>query len=676
MKASKKAQERAAKLRELVARHAHLYYTLDAPEISDSAYDALYRELVDLEKKYPELGDKRSVTRRIIGEALPVLRKVRHMVPQWSFNDAFTEKEVRAFDERIRRAMLGLTKSQGLRKSVHPTYDLELKIDGLKIVFTYEKGRPVLAATRGDGIVGEDVTHNVRTIPTVPERLSRAVDVVAEGEVYLTRSGFAKLNALRQARGEPLFANPRNAAAGSIRQLDPHIAAKRPLGAFFYDVAQTSETLPATQSEELEYLKKLGLPVNPEHRHADSLDDVMAYWRKWQGLSREKLDYQLDGTVLKVEERALQKALGYTGKAPRFALAYKFPPEQVQTVLEGITLQVGRTGKLTPVAHLRPVAVAGSVVARATLHNEDFIAQKDIRIGDTVILQKAGDVIPEIVSVIKELRPKSAKKWSFPTHSPLCGGDGAIERVPGEAAHRCKQADSFDQQARRLIHFAGKSALDISGMGRETVKLLMEHKLISEFDDIFTLTKDELLALPSFEEAKAANLIRAIGSARTVPFDRLLIGLSIPHVGDENAYLLATRFGTLARLAAAGEGTLARIEGVGPIIGRSVAGWFTDADNRALLLRLGKHLKVQKVVAPSKGPLTGQTVVITGTLPTLSREEAEALVRGAGGKAAFSVSAKTSFVVAGDNPGSKFDKAKQLGVPVVMEAEFLKRLKA
>ena len=416
--------------------------------------------------------------------------------------------------------------------------------------------------------------------------------------------------------------------------------------------------------------------MNPEHRHADSLDDVMAYWRKWQGLSREKLDYQLDGTVLKVEERALQKALGYTGKAPRFALAYKFPPEQVQTVLEGITLQVGRTGKLTPVAHLRPVAVAGSVVARATLHNEDFIAQKDIRIGDTVILQKAGDVIPEIVSVIKELRPKSAKKWSFPTHSPLCGGDGAIERVPGEAAHRCKQADSFDQQARRLIHFAGKSALDISGMGRETVKLLMEHKLISEFDDIFTLTKDELLALPSFEEAKAANLIRAIGSARTVPFDRLLIGLSIPHVGDENAYLLATRFGTLARLAAAGEGTLARIEGVGPIIGRSVAGWFTDADNRALLLRLGKHLKVQKVVAPSKGPLTGQTVVITGTLPTLSREEAEALVRGAGGKAAFSVSAKTSFVVAGDNPGSKFDKAKQLGVPVVMEAEFLKRLKA
>ena len=676
MKASKKAQERAAKLRELVARHAHLYYTLDAPEISDSAYDALHRELVDLEKKYPELGDKRSVTRRIIGEALPVLRKVRHMVPQWSFNDAFTEKEVRAFDERIRRAMLGLTKSQGLRKSVHPTYDLELKIDGLKIVFTYEKGRLVLAATRGDGIVGEDVTHNVRTIPTVPERLSRAVDVVAEGEVYLTRSGFAKLNALRQARGEPLFANPRNAAAGSIRQLDPHIAAKRPLGAFFYDVAQTSETLPATQSEELEYLKKLGLPVNPEHRHADSLDDVMAYWRKWQGLSREKLDYQLDGTVLKVEERALQKALGYTGKAPRFALAYKFPPEQVQTVLEGITLQVGRTGKLTPVAHLRPVAVAGSVVARATLHNEDFIAQKDIRIGDTVILQKAGDVIPEIVSVIKELRPKSAKKWSFPTHSPLCGGDGAIERVPGEAAHRCKQADSFDQQARRLIHFAGKSALDISGMGRETVKLLMEHKLISEFDDIFTLTKDELLALPSFEEAKAANLIRAIGSARTVPFDRLLIGLSIPHVGDENAYLLATRFGTLARLAAAGEGTLARIEGVGPIIGRSVAGWFTDADNRALLLRLGKHLKVQKVVAPSKGPLTGQTVVITGTLPTLSREEAEALVRGAGGKAAFSVSAKTSFVVAGDNPGSKFDKAKQLGVPVVMEAEFLKRLKA
>ena len=673
MNAPKKVQERATKLRELLAHHAHLYYTLDTPELSDSAYDALHHELKELEERYPELVDEHSVTRRIIGEALPELSKVRHAVSQWSFNDAFTEEEARAFDARIRR----MTKAT-------PTYDLELKIDGLKIVFTYEKGKLVLAATRGDGVTGEDVTHNVRTISAVPEMLARPVDLIAEGEVYLTKSGFKKLNALRQAQGESEFANPRNAAAGSIRQLDPKIAAKRPLGAFLYDVARSSEPMPEMQSAELDYLKSLGLPVNPEHRHANSLDEVFAYWEKWKGspslrsgssTPREKLDYQLDGVVIKVEERALQESLGYTGKAPRFALAYKFPAEQVETVIEDITLHVGRTGKLTPVAHLRPVLVAGSVVARATLHNEDFIKGKDIRLGDTVILQKAGDVIPEVVSVVKELRRRSAKPWQFPTHSPLCAGDGTIERVPGEAAHRCKQAGSFEQQVRRLIHFAGKSALDIEGMGHETMRLLMEHKLVSEFDDIFTLTKDELLELPSFEKKKADNLIRAIRDAETVSFDRLLVGLSIAHVGEEVAYLLATHSGTLSQLKTASEDTLSRIESIGPIIGKSVAGWFKEASNRALLARLARHLKIQKVVAPSKGPLTGQTVVITGTLPTLSREAAEALVRKAGGKAATSVSAKTSFVVAGEEPGSKFAKAQSLGVPVISEAEFLKRLK-
>jgi len=339
-------------------------------------------------------------------------------------------------------------------------------------------------------------------------------------------------------------------------------------------------------------------------------------------------------------------------------------------------LQVGRTGKLTPVAHLRPVAVAGTVVARATLHNEDFISEKDIHIGDTVILQKAGDIIPEIISVIKELRPKRAKSWKFPTHSNLCGGDGSIERVPGEAAHRCKVAGSFEQQSRKLTHFAGKSALDIAGMGKETVRLLMENNLVADFDDFFELTKDELLALEGFEETKAAKLIKAVETATKVPLDRLLIGLGIPHVGEENAYLLATHFGTLKELRTASEDTLSHIEGIGPVIGKSVAEWFRNAGNKVLLVRLEKHLVIQKVVAPTKGPLTGQTVVVTGTLPTLSREEAEARVRKAGGKAAASVSAKTSFVVAGENPGSKYDKAKQLGISVVTEAEFLKKLRA
>ena len=660
MKVPEEARRRARQLREAITKYRTLQHEKDVSPISPEALDSLKYELAALEEQYPELVTPTSPTQVVAGAPLPFLKKVRHAVPQWSFNDAFTEEDIRAFDARVRKV-----------SGKAPTYDLELKIDGLKIILTYEKGMLVTAATRGDGIVGEDVTHNIRTIASVPKKLARPLDIVVEGEVYLTRSGLARLNAARKKQGEPEFANPRNAAAGSIRQLDPKIAAERPLEVFIYDIAQTSEPFIPMQTEELKHLAALGFPVNPEHRHADSLDEVFAFWKKWKGNAREKLDYQLDGIVLKVESHEQQETLGYTGKAPRFAIAYKFPPEQVETVVEDIVLQVGRTGKLTPVAHLRPVAVAGSVVARATLHNEDFIKEKDIRIGDTVILQKAGDVIPEVVSVIPELRPRGTKPWKFPTHSPLCGGDGAIERVPGEAAHRCKVAGSFEQQARKLIHFAGKHALDVSGMGRETVRLLMSHELISDFDDMFGLTKDELLTLEGFEETKAAKLIAAVKAATKVPLDRLLIGLGIPHVGEENAYLLATRFGTLTKLKAASEETLSHIEGVGPVIGKSVADWFRDAGNRALLVRLLKHVKVQKVIAPSKGPLTGQTIVVTGTLPTLSREEAEARVRRAGGKAASSVSAKTSFVLAGENPGSKFDKARQLGIRVLSEAEFL-----
>jgi DNA ligase (NAD+) len=663
MKAPKEVFERARQLQDTITKYRALQHEKDQSPISPDALDSLKYELASLEAAYPELVTPDSPTQVVAGAPVPFLKKVRHAVPQWSFNDAFTEADISAFDERVRK-MSGM----------EPTYDLELKIDGLKIVCTYKQGILMTAATRGDGVIGEDVTHNIRTIKSVPVRLPRSVDLIIEGEVYLTRSGFKKLNAEREKAGEPLFANPRNAAAGSIRQLDPAIAAARPLGVFFYDVAATSEAFPLTQSEELAYIAALGLPMNPEHRHAESLNDVFAYWEKWRGSARDKVDYQIDGIVLKVESHAAQDILGYTGKAPRFGIAYKFPPEQVQTIVEDITLQVGRTGKLTPVAHLRPVSVAGSTVARATLHNEDFIKEKDIRIGDTVILQKAGDVIPEIFAVLTELRPKNAKIWKFPTHSPLCGGDGLVERVPGEAAHRCKVAGSFEQQSRKLIHFAGKSALDIDGMGRETVKTLMEHDLISDFDDIFDLTKDELLELDGFEELKATNLMEGIAAARKVPLDRLLVGLSIPHVGEETAFLLAVHFGTLATLRAATEESLSGIEGIGPIIGKSVAAWFADTENQALLERLLKHLQIQKVAAPAKGPLSGQTVVITGTLPTLSREEAEALVRKNGGKAASSVSSKTSFVVAGENPGTKLEKAQSLNVPVLDEEGFLKKL--
>lgn len=665
MKAPAEIRERAEQLRKLLARHAHLYYTLDKPEISDSAYDGLHRELKELEERYPELRDESSVTERVIGEALPFLKKVRHEVPQWSFGDAFTIEEIRAFDERVRKGVGGTS-----------TYDLELKIDGLKIVFTYKKGKLITAATRGDGQVGEDVTHNILTIREVPTELSRPIDLIAEGEVYLTRSGFEKLNKERAEAGEPLFANPRNAAAGSIRQLDPAIAASRPLGAFLYDVAKTSEDLPATQSEELAYLKELGLPVNPEHRGSATLDDVSAYWEHWRGPARDKIDYQLDGIVLKLESRAGQELLGYTGKAPRFAIAYKFPAEQAKTVVEDIVLQIGRTGRLTPVAHLAPVRVAGSTVARATLHNEDFIREKDIRIGDTVILQKAGDVIPEVVSVITELRPKDARPWQFPTHSSLCGGDGSIERITGESAHRCKVQGSAEQQLRRLAHFAGKSALDINGLGKETVKLLVEQKLVSDFDDFFDLTEDELLTLPLFEKTKASNLINAIASARTVALDRLLIGLGIEHVGGETAFLLASRFGTLEKLRHASQDELASVSGIGPIIAESLVEWFENSDHQKLLDRLLGHVKITRVEKPSSGPLDGMTIVVTGTLPTLSREEAEAIIRKAGGKASGTVSRKTAFVLAGDNPGSKLEKATELGIPVLSESDFRARVRS
>jgi DNA ligase (NAD+) len=662
MHVPKAARERAAQLRGSITRIREAQNTRDLSLITPDAQDSLKYELAQLEEKFPELVTPDSPTQIIAGKPLPELTKVRHRAQQWSFNDAFTEADIRAFDERVRKL------------APKASYDLELKIDGLKVVFTYEKGKLVLAATRGDGVIGEDVTHNVRTIRSVPTMLARPIDCVVEGEVYLTKSGLKELNALRKTQGKSEFANPRNAAAGSLRQLDPGIAAERPLAAFIYDLAESSEPFPPTQSEELEYLRALGFPVNPEHTHADSLDDIWSYWKKWHGPARAKLDYQLDGIVLKVESRLDQERLGYTGKAPRYAIAYKFPPEQVQTILEDIGLQVGRTGVLTPVAHLRPVAVAGVMVSRATLHNEDFIKEKDIRIGDTVILQRAGDVIPEVVEVIKDLRPKGAKEWKFPTHSALCGGDGAIERVPGQAARRCATAGSFGQQSRKLIHFAGRSALDIEGMGKETVKLLLEQQLVSDFDDMFDLTKDELLELEGFEEKKASNLIEAIEKAKKVPLDRVLVGLSIPHIGDENARLLAERFTSLSRLRATTANELGKVGGIGPILAESVAAWFKDAGNRALLKRLEKHLKIQKIAAPKGGPLKGKTVVITGTLPTLSREDAEQKVRDAGGKAASSVSAKTSFVVAGESAGSKLARAESLGVEVIDEREFEKRL--
>lgn len=672
MKVSREIRERVKALQEAVTKYRTLQHEKDESLISPDALDSLKRELAELEAHFPELSTPDSPTKRVAGSVLAELTKVRHTVPQWSLNDAFEESDVRAFDERVRK---GLQKAGNTGKV---GYVCEVKIDGLHVVLTYEKGKLVRAATRGDGTIGEDVTHTVRTIEAIPETLVAPVDIVVEGEVYMSRSGFLKLNAERKKTGEQLFANPRNAAAGALRQLDPSVAARRPLGAFVYDInVLVGAPMPSTQSEELAYLKSIGLPVEGHATHVDALEEIFELWRTWQGAKRERQDYLIDGLVIKLEDRTQQETLGYTGKAPRFAIAFKFAAEQVTTVLEDIGLQVGRTGKLTPVAHLRPVSVAGTTVARATLHNEDFIREKDIRIGDTVILQKAGDIIPEVVEVVKELRPRGTKAWVFPAYSPLCGGDGKTERVPGEAAHRCAVRGSFAEQALRVAHFAGKKALDIDGLGKKTVELLMTHGLVESAADLFDLTVDQLMTLPGFKEKSAQNLVQSIAAAKKVPFDRLLVGLSIDHIGEETALLLARKFRHLMRLSQQGREDLMEVDGIGEIVANSVARWFHDPVNQRMIEQLSKHLSVETVEDPAKGgAFEGMTVVITGTLPTLSRDQAGAWVKKAGGTVSGMVSSKTTFLLAGEKAGSKLTKAQELGVEVIDEREFKKRLGA
>lgn len=664
----KEARERYEKLKAAVNRYRTLYHVYDKEEISPEALDALKAELVEIERKYPVLVSPDSPSQRVAGSPLPQFKKIRHAVAQWSFDDAFSQEDMREWDARVKRML------KDAYPDAQPTYTMELKIDGLKVVLTYERGLLKSAATRGDGAVGEDVTHNVRTIESVPLALSRPVDAVVEGEIWMSEHALAETNRQRKKSGEPLFANPRNAAAGAIRQLDPKIAASRKLDTFIYDIAQSSEPLPPTQREELEQLRGLGFKVNSHFELAGSIEEVFDYWETWRKKSKSQ-GYWVDGIVVKVNERRYQEALGYTGKAPRFAIAYKFPAEQVTTVVEGIALQIGRTGVLTPVAHLRPVSVAGTTVSRATLHNEDEIKRLDVRIGDTVILQKAGDVIPDIVRVLPELRPKGAKPYRWPTQVPECGGDGRIERVPGTAAWRCVAKNSFAVERRKLRHFASRGALNIEGLGPSTVDALLEKGLVQHFDDFFTLREGDVLELEGFAEISAKKLIASIDQAATsVPLSRLLTGLSIPQVGEETAILLAHNFKTIDDIAAAAEEELEAIEGIGPIVARGIREWFANAENKKLVGRLKKNLSIvsEKAASSARGKLAGKTFVLTGTLESMSREEAKEKLRKLGASVSGSVSKKTDYLVAGEEAGSKLDKAQELGVAVLTEAEFLK----
>ncbi len=660
-------QERHEKLKKTINHHRRLYHVYDKEEISQEALDSLKHEIAELEREYPALITPDSPTQRVAGAPLPAFKKVKHKVAQWSFNDAFTPEEMREWDARVKRFLGGKT----------PTYVCELKIDGLKIVFEYEKGLLKTAATRGNGVVGEDVTHNIRTIESVPLSLERPIDIIVEGEVWMSTKHLEKLNKEQQKLGKPLYANPRNVAAGSIRQLDPKMAAARKLDVFIYDVAQSSEGFRQTQEEEMEYLRELGFKINPHHKKVDTIEGAIEFWEKWKRKGRAQ-DYWIDGVVVKVNEKTYEDILGYTGKAPRFAIAFKFPAEQVTTVVEDIVFQVGRTGAITPVAHLSPVVVAGTTVSRATLHNEDEITRLDVRLGDTVILQKAGDVIPDIVKVLPEMRPKNSKLFKWPSKIPECGGDGAIERIPGQSAWRCVDKNSFSIQRRKFYQFVGKQALDIDGLGKKTVDQLLDEGLVTHFDDIFSLKEGDVLPLEGFADISAKKLIASIQNHRSVELSRLLVGLSLLHIGEEMAILLATHFKTIDDLAKAQEGDLDAIEGIGPIVAPAVVAWFKTSDNKALVSRLKKVLNITNPLFSTDRralPLTGKTFVLTGTLEAMSRDEAKKKIRQLGGDVSSSVSQKTNYVVAGENPGSKFDEAQKLGVTTLDEQAFLQLLK-
>jgi DNA ligase (NAD+) len=658
-------KEKYKRLQEQVLNHQELYHTKDSPEISDEAYDSLIRELTKLEEKYPKLKKVGTASERIGGKILKGFKKARHKVRQYSLDNVFSFEELQKWEEKILRIL----KKEKIK--VRPQYIVELKIDGLKIVLTYKRGKLKSAVTRGDGVVGEDVTENVKTIKSVPLRISENSEVVVSGEIWMPHSEFERVNKMRQKAGGSLFANPRNSTAGTIRQLDTSITASRALETFIYDL----EIEGLSQEEELKSLKKLGFKTNPHSKLVFDLESVEKIYKKWSK-AKEREDYGIDGLVIKVNQKSLQKVLGFTGKSPRFAVAYKFPAVESTTVIEDIVLQVGRTGTITPVAQLKPVFIDGSTVSRATLHNEDEIKRLDVRIGDTVILQKAGDIIPDIVRVLTEFRDGSQKPYKFPSKVSACGGDGAIERIPGQAAYRCVDKNSFEMIKRKFHYFVSKKAFNIDGLGPQIIDKFLELGLITNFDDIFTLEAGDVLPLEGFKEKSVKNLLESIEKAKKVTLSRFLISLSIDQVGEETAIDLANHFGTLQKIRKSMSSDLMRINGIGEVVGKSVYDWFQDKENSKLIDRLLKHIKISHLDAgrPSgkKLKLSSKTFVLTGTMKSMTRDEAKEKIRVAGGNVQSSVSNKTDYVIAGEKAGSKLAMAKKLGVKILSEKEFKK----
>ncbi len=658
------AKKRIGKLKKVINKHSYQYHVLDKPELSDAAWDSLKQELYKLEQKYPDLITSDSPNQRVSGKPLDKFKKVKHEKRMLSLQDVFSVDDFKDWEQRIQK----LVPNEKL------TYFAELKIDGFAISLIYENGIFVEGSTRGDGKVGEDVTQNLKTIESIPLKLElrkklsfKMKDrIEIRGEVYMDKKSFEKVNKERKKKNLPLYANPRNTAAGSIRQLDPKIAAARQLNFLAYDII--TDIGQKTHREEHQICRALGFRTGKD-KECKNIKEIIAF-RKEIEKEREKLPYQIDGIVVMVNDNQTFEKLGVVGKAPRGAVAFKFAPMEVATVVENIKVQVGRTGALTPVAVLKPVLIGGTTVTRATLHNEGEIKRLDVRIGDTVVVQRAGDVIPDVTGVIKKLRTGKEKKFKMLKKCPVCGSK--VIRPQGEAVHRCASKNCGAQQRHRLAHFVSRKGFNIDGLGPKIINQLMDEGLVSTPADVFALKEGDLIPLERFAEKSAANLIKSIQESKKISLSKFLYALGIRHTGEETAVTLANFFGNIDKLKKASLEKLSKIKDVGPIVAKSIFEWFDDERNQQLLEKLS-DIEIEKVKTVKK-MLLGKTFVLTGELKSLTRDEAKDEIRSLGGDVSGSVSKKTDYVVAGDNPGSKYNKAKKLGVKILVDKEFLKMI--
>ncbi|MEH7610573.1 NAD-dependent DNA ligase LigA [Gottfriedia acidiceleris] len=657
--------DKVEELRTKLNQYNYEYYVLDQPSVPDAEYDLLLHELIELEEQYPTLLTPDSPSQRIGGQAIDLFEKVVHSHPMLSLGNAFNEGDLRDFDQRIRQDSAGVF------------YVCELKIDGLAVSLQYENGLFVKGATRGDGTVGEDITHNLKTIKAIPLRLSEPITIEARGEAFMPKASFEKVNESREKNGEELFANPRNAAAGSLRQLDPKIVAKRDLSFFVYGFPTAEEFSIEKHSEALDYLHKLGFKTNTFRKTCHTIEEVIEYVEEWKE-KRPSLPYEIDGIVIKVDEYSIQKKLGSTAKVPRWAIAYKFPAEEVVTKLVDIELSVGRTGVVTPTAILEPVRVAGTVVKRASLHNEDLIKEKDIRIGDTVVIRKAGDIIPEVVNVLLDRRTGDEQPFAMPTHCPSC--DHELIRVTGEVALRCVNPFCPSQIREGLIHFASRDAMNIEGLGERVVSQLFDANLIKTFTDLYILTKEQLLSLERFGEKSADKLISAIQASKENSLEKLLFGLGIRHVGAKAAKTLAQHFQTIDRLMEASVEEITGINEIGSKMAQSINDYFSQDEVKELISTFKtvgvnteyKGIQVENINMDSL--FAGKTVVLTGKLEQMTRSEAKKQLEALGAKVAGSVSKSTDLVIAGEAAGSKLDAARKLNIEIWDEERMIKEL--